>query len=355
MQRYGVQESAKLLGLPRSTIRAFVEAGFVHPERGPRRSLQFSFRDLIVLRTAQSLVAAKVPQRRITRSLKRLREQLPESMPLSGLSISAVGEQVVVREGHKRWQADSGQYLLAFEGDPAQGSLSVVETRSEQSPEMIDGHPAADAAGPASQAKVRGKDAQPVMLRQRRAATGPGRIRARTPEAGSTARSRSRTRTRRRRAPRTSGRSRSIPGTSPPAPISACCCTSAAGSRTPSGPIAPPCSRAATTRCCTSTSPCCSKTSSAARKRCGATRPRSKPTRAWRTRITTWRCSASRSASRGTRSGTWRVTGACSAARADAPYTPATVPFLALSSGRLARRSIIASRRRAAAPRRVVR
>src|SRR5438045_3342817 len=95
-------------------------------------------------------------------------------MPLSGLSISAVGEQVVVREGHKRWQADSGQYLLAFEGDPAQGSLSVVETRSEQSPEMIDGHPAADAAGPASQAKVRGKDAQPVMLRQRRAATGTG-------------------------------------------------------------------------------------------------------------------------------------------------------------------------------------
>jgi Tfp pilus assembly protein PilF len=134
MQRYGVQETEKLLGLPRSTIRAFVEAGFVTPERGPRRSLKFSFRDLIVLRTAQSLVAAKVPQRRITRSLKELRRHLPESMPLSGLSISAVGDQVVVREGQSRWQADSGQYLLGFEGDPERGSLSVVESKPQAQP-----------------------------------------------------------------------------------------------------------------------------------------------------------------------------------------------------------------------------
>ena len=34
----------------------------------------------------------------------------------------------MVREGGNRWQADSGQYLLAFEGDPADGSLSVIET-----------------------------------------------------------------------------------------------------------------------------------------------------------------------------------------------------------------------------------
>jgi len=59
--------------------------------------------------------------------LKQLREYLPDSMPLSGLSIGAVGERVVVKEGAARWQADTGQYLLAFEGDPASGSLSVVD------------------------------------------------------------------------------------------------------------------------------------------------------------------------------------------------------------------------------------
>ncbi len=127
MHQYGVREVEKLLRLPRSTIRALIEAGFVSPARGPRRIWLFSFQDLIVLRTAQALAAAKVPQRRITRSMKELRRQLPAAMPLSGLSICAVSDRVVVREGASRWQAESGQYLLAFEGDPADGSLSVIE------------------------------------------------------------------------------------------------------------------------------------------------------------------------------------------------------------------------------------
>ena len=50
-------------------------------------------------------------------------------MPLSGLSICAVADRVVVKEGGSRWQAESGQYLLAFEGDPADGSLSVIERK----------------------------------------------------------------------------------------------------------------------------------------------------------------------------------------------------------------------------------
>lgn len=104
------------------TLRALVEAGFVTPARGPRRAWLFSFQDLIVLRAAQSLVAAKVPRRRIVRSLRELRRQLPESMPLSGLNITAVGDRVVVTEGARRWQAESGQYLLAFEVGAETGS-----------------------------------------------------------------------------------------------------------------------------------------------------------------------------------------------------------------------------------------
>jgi tetratricopeptide (TPR) repeat protein len=129
VHQYGVREVEKLLRLPRSTIRALIDAGFVSPSRGPRKAWRFSFQDLIVLRTAQALVAAKVPAKRITRSVKELRRHLPEAMPLSGLSICAVADKVVVKEGARRWQAESGQYLLAFEGDPANGSLSVMEAR----------------------------------------------------------------------------------------------------------------------------------------------------------------------------------------------------------------------------------
>lgn len=127
MHPYDVRDVERLVRLPRSTIRVLVDAGFVTPARGPRNAWMFSFQDLIVLRTAQTLVSAKLPRRRITRAIKELRRHLPDSMPLSGLSIRAVSDRVVVKEGARLWQADSGQYLLAFEGDPDDGSLSVIE------------------------------------------------------------------------------------------------------------------------------------------------------------------------------------------------------------------------------------
>lgn len=127
MQRYGVREVERLLRLPRSTIHGLIRAGFVAPERGPRKAYLFSFQDLIVLRTAQTLAAAKLPAKRITRALKALRRQIPPSMPLSGLAVGTLGDRVVIREGGHRWQVDSGQYLLAFDGDPATGHMRVIE------------------------------------------------------------------------------------------------------------------------------------------------------------------------------------------------------------------------------------
>lgn len=112
--------------MPRSAILGLVRAGFVSPRRGGRREYRFSFQDLIVLRTARALRAAKVPPRRITRSLQDLRRRLPESVPLSGLRISAVGDRVVVAEGGAKWQADSGQYLLELEVSVDDGELKVL-------------------------------------------------------------------------------------------------------------------------------------------------------------------------------------------------------------------------------------
>jgi len=100
-----VRESGTVLTAAASrqgALRSLVEAGFVVPERGPRNAWRFSFQDLIVLRTAQALVAAKLPARRIMKSLRDLRRQLPASMPLSGLSIGAIGDRVVVRQGGGR-------------------------------------------------------------------------------------------------------------------------------------------------------------------------------------------------------------------------------------------------------------
>ena len=57
MHQYGVRDVEKLLRLPRSAIHGLIKAGFVSPRRGPRKAYLFSFQDLIVLRTAQTLAA----------------------------------------------------------------------------------------------------------------------------------------------------------------------------------------------------------------------------------------------------------------------------------------------------------
>lgn len=133
MQTYSANDIERILRLSRTTLRGLIKNGFVKPTRGARRELRFSFQDLIVLRTARALIEAKVPKRRINRSMQDLRRHLPDSAPLSGLSIGAIGDQVVVRDGKSHFQADSGQYVLGFDVSVEDGVLRVVEHKRPQS------------------------------------------------------------------------------------------------------------------------------------------------------------------------------------------------------------------------------
>jgi tetratricopeptide (TPR) repeat protein len=132
MDSYSVRDVERVLRLSRSTIRGLVDVGFVKPARGPRREYRFSFQDLIVLRAARALLQAKVSRRRIRRSLEDLRRHLPETVPLSGLSICAVGDRVVVRDGKAHWQVENGQYLLGLDVSLENGVLCVAEHKEEQ-------------------------------------------------------------------------------------------------------------------------------------------------------------------------------------------------------------------------------
>jgi tetratricopeptide (TPR) repeat protein len=127
MSDYTIGDVERLLGLPRAVLQGFVEAGFVAPMRGKRNELLFSFQDLILLRAAQGLAAVKIPTRRIKQSLARLRSELPHTLPLSGIRISALGTRVVVHQGPSQWQADSGQYLLDFDVAPSGGDLIFLK------------------------------------------------------------------------------------------------------------------------------------------------------------------------------------------------------------------------------------
>src|SRR5437879_4154172 len=70
MKGYTSRDVAKLLGLTVAQVRGFARDGFLTPGRGRRGELLFSFQDLVILRTAKGLVAARIPTRRIRRALE---------------------------------------------------------------------------------------------------------------------------------------------------------------------------------------------------------------------------------------------------------------------------------------------
>lgn len=76
--------------------------------------MKFSFQDLVILRTAKALVAARIPPRRIRRALKKLRLQLPRGRSLAELRIAAEGDRIVVSDGDTAWNPESGQTHLDF-------------------------------------------------------------------------------------------------------------------------------------------------------------------------------------------------------------------------------------------------
>src|SRR5256885_629841 len=125
MKGYSSRDVARLLGLTVAQVRGFARDGFLTPApgRGARRKLQFSFQDLVILRTAKALVAARIPARRIRGALKNLRHQLPRGRSLAELRIVAEGDRIVVSDGTTAWNPESGQTHLDF-GIPRRGSVA---------------------------------------------------------------------------------------------------------------------------------------------------------------------------------------------------------------------------------------
>lgn len=129
MSGYSAREVAKLVDLPVPKVRSLVEAKFLAPTRGPKGELRFNFQDLILLRTAKGLLDANIPARKIRRSLSRLREQLPSGAPLTGVTISAEANRVVVHDGRSRWTPDSGQALFDFQVVELEEKVTVLSSR----------------------------------------------------------------------------------------------------------------------------------------------------------------------------------------------------------------------------------
>ncbi len=109
MTGYTTEEVARLLGLSPAQIRSYTRAGFLSPARDARGNLGFTFQDLVLLKAAKGLLAARIPAAKIRGSLRRLKQQLPRGRALSELRITAEGHRVVARDEAIAWNPESGQ------------------------------------------------------------------------------------------------------------------------------------------------------------------------------------------------------------------------------------------------------
>ncbi|RZT42070.1 tetratricopeptide repeat protein [Cupriavidus agavae] len=128
MQSYSMREVQALLGISRTVVTALIAAGVIAPRRGARHEYRFSFQDVVLLRTAQSLRDAGIPARQVTRSLRRL-QGLGEGRPPTGLRVTAVGGDVTVQDRHGRWHVDSGQFVLDLDALSDSARAAVLELR----------------------------------------------------------------------------------------------------------------------------------------------------------------------------------------------------------------------------------
>jgi tetratricopeptide (TPR) repeat protein len=125
MHAYNTKDLERLFGLPASAVRALARAGNIHPVRRGGR-LHYTFHDLVVLRTASALRAAKISSQRINKTLQDLRSALPADSALNQLSLTALGNRIAIREGQSLREPESGQYALALEIIEEKGRLHVI-------------------------------------------------------------------------------------------------------------------------------------------------------------------------------------------------------------------------------------
>src|SRR5438034_497665 len=124
MTGYTTEEVARLLGLSPAQIRSYTRAGFLSPARDARGNLGFTFQDLVLLKAAKGLLAA-----RIAAAAVRVEEDLDAEQWF------ALGLELEVSEADEARDA----YRRALELDPHHadahvnlGRLLVEADRAEE-------------------------------------------------------------------------------------------------------------------------------------------------------------------------------------------------------------------------------
>ena len=128
MQEYSLADLKRLFGLPPALIRKLSQSGFIK-QPAPRGKSKFTFQELLVLRVAGALKAARVSTPKIAASLEQIRAALPADQ-LPAIALAASGRNLAVRDGARVWEA-SGQYALPLMTNPVPGAVAELRAARE--------------------------------------------------------------------------------------------------------------------------------------------------------------------------------------------------------------------------------
>ena len=131
MQEYSLEDVRRLFDLPPALVRKLGQVGCItHPV--PRKKNTYTFQDLLILRVASSLKAAKISSPKIVAALEQIRAVIPPGQVLPTVALAASGKGIAVHEGSLEWEA-SGQYALPLQFTERAGRIAHLKHLSEVS------------------------------------------------------------------------------------------------------------------------------------------------------------------------------------------------------------------------------
>ena len=138
MSGYSTRNVADIVGMTPSQVRHFVRRKLLSPAKGANGEHRFDFKDLVLLRTAKSMIDAEVSPRSLFRAMTRLKASFASTEALSAVRLLAQGDGVVVRAKDRLWNAETGQGCLDFAQRVSGDTVTVLWEGRDIAPGEVD-------------------------------------------------------------------------------------------------------------------------------------------------------------------------------------------------------------------------
>jgi tetratricopeptide (TPR) repeat protein len=115
MELYSIRDASRILGLPDTRLRYWMQTGFVGPTVRKGGRFYYTFCDLVATKTAKDLMATGMEIPKIRKLVDGLRKALPDATtPSTKLRICCDGEHIVVLADDAAFEPLGGQIVMAF-------------------------------------------------------------------------------------------------------------------------------------------------------------------------------------------------------------------------------------------------